>query len=48
LNVTSIKKRRVGQCPLGAGTPSKARESEGDATPYLLLKHPGTTLATYV
>ena len=53
-NVTSIgKKGRARRCPAGARRRRRHRgetaESEkGDAIPDLLLKHPDTTLATYV
>jgi hypothetical protein len=45
-NVTTIKKRG-GTAPAYASG-SVAKGEEGDATPNLFLKHPNTTLATYV
>jgi hypothetical protein len=40
-NITSIKKRRRHR-------DETAKDEERDTTPDLLLKHPDTTLATYI
>jgi hypothetical protein len=40
-NITSIEKRRRNQ-------DEAAKDEERDTTPDLLLKHPDTTLTTYI
>jgi hypothetical protein len=54
-NVTNIEKRGRGRrMPTGGDGRRRRHQGEtaesgdGDATPYLLLKHPDATFATYV